>query len=58
MIYKHASNTPLCGEAIEKLFIEAGFPIGVYQNLLVASSESEYIIARREVRGVNLTGSE
>lgn len=25
-IYKHASNTPIAGEMIEKLFLEAGFP--------------------------------
>lgn len=58
VIYKHASNTPLAGMMIETLFLEAGFPLGVYQNLLVSSSESEYIISRSEIRGVNLTGSE
>lgn len=58
VIYKHASNTPLAGEFIEKLFLESGFPLGVYQNIIISSSESEYILSREEVRGVNLTGSE
>jgi succinate-semialdehyde dehydrogenase / glutarate-semialdehyde dehydrogenase len=57
-IYKHASNVPMCGQAIEDLFIEAGFPIGIYQNLFISSSQSEYILAHPFVRGTNLTGSE
>lgn len=57
-IYKHASNVPMCGQAIEDLFIEAGFPVGIYQNLFISSSQSEYILAHPFVRGVNLTGSE
>ncbi len=57
-LYKHASNTPIAGEMIEKLFLEAGFSEGIYQNIFVSSSESEYIISRTEIAGVNLTGSE
>lgn len=50
VIYKHASNTPLAGEFIEKLFLESGFPVGVYQNIIISSSESDYILSRDEVR--------
>jgi succinate-semialdehyde dehydrogenase/glutarate-semialdehyde dehydrogenase len=25
-VYKHASNVPLCAQAIGQLFVEAGFP--------------------------------
>lgn len=57
-IYKHASNTPLAGEKIESLFREAGFPEGIYQNIFISSSESEYIIARDEIKGINITASE
>ncbi|RKW21857.1 NAD-dependent succinate-semialdehyde dehydrogenase [Candidatus Gracilibacteria bacterium] len=57
-IYKHASNTPIAGAKIEELFLKAGFPVGIYQNLFVLPSESEYILSRKEVAGVNLTGSE
>jgi succinate-semialdehyde dehydrogenase/glutarate-semialdehyde dehydrogenase len=48
----------LCAQAIEDLFIEAGFPVGIYQNLFISASQSEYILAHQFVRGVNLTGSE
>ncbi|PZM83883.1 NAD-dependent succinate-semialdehyde dehydrogenase [Candidatus Gracilibacteria bacterium] len=57
-VYKHASNTPIAGAKIEELFLKAGFPAGVYQNIFVSGSESEYILSRKEVQGVNLTGSE
>jgi succinate-semialdehyde dehydrogenase/glutarate-semialdehyde dehydrogenase len=57
-IYKHASNTPLAGEKIESLFREAGFPEGIYQNIFISSSESEYIIARDEIKWINITASE
>jgi hypothetical protein len=40
---------------IEKLFLEAGFPVGVYQNIIISSRESEYILSKDEVKGVNLT---
>ena len=50
VIYKHASNTPLAGIEIEKLFIAAGFPVGIYQNIMVSSNDSDYILSRKEVR--------
>ena len=50
VLYKHASNTPLAGKKIEELFLLAGFPEGVYQNIMVSSSESEYILSRKEIR--------
>ncbi len=58
VIYKHASNVPMAWEMIEKLFLEAGFPVGVYQNIIISSRESEYILSRNEVKGVNLTWGE
>jgi len=57
-IYKHASSVPLCAQAIEQLFLDAGFPVGVYTNLFSSASQSEYILAHPLVRGVNLTGGE
>lgn len=57
-VYKHASNVPLCAQAIEKLFIEAGFPVWVYTNLFISSSQSELIISHKAIKGVNLTGGE
>lgn len=54
-VYKHASNVPLCAQAIEKLFIDAGFPQGIYTNLFISSSQSELIISHKAIKGVNLT---
>lgn len=58
VLYKHASNVPMCAAAIEQLFFDAGFPPAVYTNLFISSSQSELIIAHPAVQGVNLTGSE
>lgn len=56
-VLKHASNVSGCGLAIEKVFLEAGFPEGAFQALLVASKDIEPIIADPRVQGVTLTGS-
>lgn len=58
VIYKHAENTPLAWKRIEELFLEAGFPVWVYQNIFASTSDTEYILSKNEVQGVNLTGSE
>lgn len=57
-VYKHASNTPLAGQKIEELFLKAGFPEWIYVNLQASSRDSEYIISKKEISGVNLTWSE
>ena len=58
MLLKLASNVPQTSQLIEKIFIEAGFPKGVFQNLLIDSSMSEQVIKNNYIRGVTLTGSE
>jgi succinate-semialdehyde dehydrogenase/glutarate-semialdehyde dehydrogenase len=58
VVYKHASNVPLCLQAIEQLFLDAGFPSGVFTKLFVTSSQSEMIIAHDAIQGVNITGSD
>lgn len=58
VIYKHASNVPMAGEMIEKLFLQAGFPVGVYQNIFISSRETDHILSREEIRWVNLTWGE
>ena len=57
-LLKHASNVPQCAMAIERSFVEAGFPAGVFQNLLLPSSRVEKVIRDRRVAAVTLTGSE
>ena len=55
---KHASNVAGCGELLEKLFTDAGFPEGVYKNLLIAGKQVENVINSPIIKGVSLTGSE
>ncbi|WP_343702473.1 NAD-dependent succinate-semialdehyde dehydrogenase [Chitinophaga sp.] len=57
VVLKHASNVSGCGLAIEKLFLEAGFPEGAFQALLVSSKDMEPVIADPRIQGVTLTGS-
>jgi len=57
-ILKHASNVPQCALALEKLFIDAGAPAGVFQTLLIGSERVDALIADRRIAAVTLTGSE
>lgn len=58
VLAKHAPGVPQCALAFEALFREAGAPEGAYTNLFIDNDVSEKLIARSEVRGVALTGSE
>jgi len=57
-LLKHASNVPGCGEAIQEIFLRAGFPSGAFTHLLIGSEQVESVIAHPHVRAVTLTGSE
>ncbi|TDY63980.1 NAD-dependent succinate-semialdehyde dehydrogenase [Algibacter lectus] len=57
-ILKHASNTTGCALAMERLFIDAGYPEGCFQTVLIGHEDIETIIAHESVAGVTLTGSE
>lgn len=56
-LLKHASNVPQCGDAMEKLFLHAGAPEGIFQNLFIDYPQSEVVIKHPRVAGVTLTGS-
>lgn len=58
VMVKHASNVPQSAESIEALFMESDFPIGVYQNLHIASDKVAEVITHPEIKAVSLTGSE
>jgi len=58
VVLKHAPNVFGCALAIEKLFIEAGFPANVFSNLVIPIEISENIIANPLVQGVTITGSQ
>ena len=55
---KHASNVAGCAILIEELFREAGFPDGIYSNLLIAGSQVKAVIENPVITAVSLTGSE
>ena len=57
-LLKHASSVFGCATHIEEIFLEAGFPDGVFQNLFIHHDKTEKIIASDIVKAVTLTGSE
>jgi len=57
-LLKHASNVPQCALEIEKIFLEAGFPEGAFQTLLIGSQQVDAILNDPRVVAATLTGSE
>jgi succinate-semialdehyde dehydrogenase/glutarate-semialdehyde dehydrogenase len=57
-LLKHASNVPQCALAIERIFLEAGFPLGAFQTLLIGSPQVDAILNDPRVVAATLTGSE
>lgn len=58
VVVKHASNVPQCGAMIEQLFLDAGFPPGIYTNLFVPGAKASPLVADPRIKGAALTGSE
>lgn len=56
-LLKHASNVPGCALAIEGIFEQAGFPVGLFRTLLIGSKQVKAVIEHPLVRAVTLTGS-
>ncbi len=57
ILLKHSSMVPACSEKIEHIFQKAGFPEGVFQNIITSSSSINNILKDFRVQGVSLTGS-
>ena len=57
-VLKHASNVPQCAQALEQLFLDAGFPSHLFTTLMIETAEVAGAIASPFVHGVTLTGSE
>lgn len=57
-LLKHAPNSMGAALAIEKLFIDAGFPHGLFRSVVADVDVVPAIIAHPEVTGITLTGSE
>ena len=58
ILLKHASNVTGCALAIEQAFVEAEFPIQLFQTLKIKSDQVDAIIRDNRIKGVSLTGSE
>lgn len=56
-LLKHAPNVFGCAQQIEEVFTKAGFPKGVFQNLIVHHDKTESILAHKAIKAVTLTGS-
>ena len=58
VVLKHANQCPESALALEKLFLDAGFPEGAYVNVFATHDQIADMIADDRVQGVSLTGSE
>ncbi len=58
VMVKHASSVAGCALLLEGLFLETGFPEGVYTNLLISGDQVEAVINNPIIKAVSLTGSE
>lgn len=58
ILLKHASLCPKSSAAMERIFLDAGFPNGAFTNLYITNEQSAAVIADHRVRGISLTGSE
>jgi succinate-semialdehyde dehydrogenase/glutarate-semialdehyde dehydrogenase len=58
ILLKHAPQCPESAAAMARIFSEAGFPDGAYENIYATNEQIEWVIADPRVRGVSVTGSE
>jgi succinate-semialdehyde dehydrogenase / glutarate-semialdehyde dehydrogenase len=58
ILLKHALQCPASAEALQKIFLDAGFPEGAYVNVYATHDQIADIVADPRVQGVSVTGSE
>jgi len=58
ILLKHAPQCPESAAAMQRIFSDAGFPEGAYENIYATHEQIEWVIADPRVRGVSVTGSE
>jgi len=58
ILLKHAPQCPESAAAMQKIFDDAGFPEGAYENIYATNEQIEWVIADPRVHGVSVTGSE
>lgn len=57
VMVKHAGCVPQCAQAFERLWLDAGAPVGTYTNLMISYDQVNRIIDDPRIQGVALTGS-
>jgi succinate-semialdehyde dehydrogenase/glutarate-semialdehyde dehydrogenase len=57
LVLKHAANVPQCAMALERLFVEAEAPAGLFTTLLVGSGSVAGLIDDARIAAVTFTGS-
>lgn len=57
-ILKHAQNVFGCATMIQEVFVKAGYPKGVFQNVFIGHDKTEMIISHKAIKAITLTGSE
>ncbi|WP_020409588.1 aldehyde dehydrogenase family protein [Hahella ganghwensis] len=57
VVLKHAQQTLLCGERLQKILEKAGLPDGVFQVLHMSHQTTSELLKCPEIRFVNFTGS-
>jgi succinate-semialdehyde dehydrogenase/glutarate-semialdehyde dehydrogenase len=58
ILLKHAPQCPESAEAMARIFSDAGFPAGAYENIYATNEQVEWVIADPRLHGVSVTGSE
>ena len=56
-VLKHASNVSRCALEVERAFVDAGFPHGIFRTLLLPGAETAELIGDPRIAAVTLTGS-
>ena len=58
LVLKHASNVPGCADELERVFADAGFPSGVFQQVRIPGAAAEALVDHPAIAAVTLTGSD
>src|SRR3954449_10222830 len=58
VLLKHAPQCPETAEALQQIYLDAGFPEGAYINIYASNDQIADVIADPRVQGVSVTGSE
>jgi len=58
VLLKHAPQCPETAEALQTIYLDAGFPEGAYVNIYATNDQIARVIADPRVQGVSVTGSE